>query len=142
MSRGLGDVYKRQLMNITFTDQAIERLQRYELSSKKMLLDFDDGVGPFSAVGSCSLDGDYRLILVKEDLDTPDYNEKITSNLGDVFIKDHTAVQFDDEMEVRFNPRYFTMPLVSPKRVLTDNLEVLDLSNTDLNSQIDRAHDC
>ena len=49
---------------------------------------------------------------------------------------------FDDEMEVRFNPRYFTMPLVSPKRVLTDNLEVLDLSNTDLNSQIDRAHDC
>ncbi len=45
-------------MNITFTDQAIERLQRYELSSKKMLLDFDDGVGPFSAVGSCSLDGD------------------------------------------------------------------------------------
>lgn len=130
------------LMNITFTDQAIERLQRYELSSKKMLLDFDDGVGPFSAVGSCSLDGDYRLILVKEDLDTPDYNEKITSNLGDVFIKDHTAVQFDDEMEVRFNPRYFTMPLVSSKRVLTDNLEVLDLSNTDLNSQIDRAHDC
>lgn len=130
------------LMNITFTDQAIERLQRYELSSKKMLLDFDDGVGPFSAVGSCSLDGDYRLIFVKEDLDTPDYNEKITSNLGDVFIKDHTAVQFDDGMEVRFNPRYFTMPLVSPKRVLTDNLEVLDLSNTDLNSQIDRAHDC
>lgn len=130
------------LMNITFTDQAIERLQRYELSSKKMLLDFDDGVGPFSAVGSCSLDGDYRLILVKEDLDTPDYNEKITSNLGDVFIKDHTAVQFDDGMEVRFNPQYFTMPLVSPKRVLTDNLEVLDLSNTDLNSQIDRAHDC
>lgn len=130
------------LMNITFTDQAIERLQRYELSSKKMLLDFDDGVGPFSAVGSCSLDGDYRLILVKEDLDTPDYNEKITSNLGDAFIKDHTAVQFDDEMEVRFNPRYFTMPLVSPKRVLTDNLEVLDLSNTDLTSQIDRAHDC
>ena len=130
------------LMNITFTDQAIERLQRYELSSKKMLLDFDDGVGPFSAVGSCSLDVDYRLIIVKEDLDTPDYNEKITSNLGDVFIKDHTAVQFDDGMEVRFNPRYFTMPLVSPKRVLTDNLEVLDLSNTDLNSQIDRAHDC
>ena len=130
------------LMNITFTDQAIERLQRYELSSKKMLLDFDDGVGPFSAVVICSLDGDYRLILVKEDLDTPDYNEKITSNLGDVFIKDHTAVQFDDGMEVRFNPRYFTMPLVSPKRVLTDNLEVLDLSNTDLNSQIDRAHDC
>ena len=34
------------------------------------------------------------------------------------------------------------MPLVIPKRVLTDNLEVLDLSNTDLNSQIDRAHDC
>lgn len=130
------------LMNITFTDQAIQRLQRYELSSKKMLLDFDDGVGPFSAVGSCSLDGDYRLILVKEDLETPDYNEKITSNLGDVFIKDHTAVQFDDEMEVRFNTRYFTMPLVSPKRVLTDNLEILDLSNTDLNSQIDRAHDC
>ena len=129
-------------MNITFTDQAIERLQRYELSSKKMLLDFDDGVGPFSAVGSCSLDGDYRLICVQEGLDTPDYNEKITSNLGDVFIKDHTAVQFDDGMEVRFNPRYFTMPLVSPKRVLTDNLEVLDLSNTDLNSQIDRAHDC
>lgn len=39
------------LMNITFTDQAIERLQRYELSSKKMLLDFDDGWAHFLPLG-------------------------------------------------------------------------------------------
>ncbi|MBD5806626.1 iron-sulfur cluster biosynthesis family protein [Limosilactobacillus walteri] len=129
-------------MNITFTEGAVNRLKRYDLSNKKMLLDFDDGVGPFSAVGSCSLDGAYRLILVAKDTKTPDYDEKINSNLGDVFIKHHTAVQFDNEMEVRFNPRYFTMPLVSPRRVLTDNLEVLDLSDTDPSAQFDKAHDC
>ncbi|MBB1079112.1 iron-sulfur cluster biosynthesis family protein [Limosilactobacillus sp. STM2_1] len=129
-------------MNITFTKEAINRLTRYDLSSKTMLLDFDDGVGPFSAVGSCSLDGGYRLILVNKDAEVPDYNERIQSNLGDLYIKRHTAVQFDDEMEVRFNPQYFTMPLVSPQRVLTDNLEVLDLSNDELNSHYNRAHDC
>ncbi|MBB1122809.1 iron-sulfur cluster biosynthesis family protein [Limosilactobacillus sp. Lr3000] len=131
-----------RLMDITFTNRAVERLQRYNPSAKKMLLDFDDGVGPFSAVGSCSLDGGYRLIFVKKDLATPDYDKKLTSNLGDVFIKEHTAVQFDKEMEVRFNPQYFTMPLVSPKRILTSNLEVLDLSDTELNLQTDKAHDC
>lgn len=129
-------------MNITFTEGAVNRLKRYDLSNKKMLLDFDDGVGPFSAVGSCSLDGTYRLILVAKDVKTPDYDEKINSNLGDVFIKRHTAVQFDSKMEVRFNPRYFTMPLVSPQRVLTDNLEVLDLSDADPSAQFDKAHDC
>lgn len=129
-------------MQLTFTTDAITRLERYLAPSKKILLDFDDGVGPLSKVGTCSLDGGYRLIFVPQTLDLPDYNYRLDSNLGDVFIKDYSKVQFDDQMEVRFNPNYFTLPLVSRQRILTDNLEVLDLSDADLASPAGNTHDC
>lgn len=130
-------------MKITFTPEAQERLQRYLSPDKKMVLDYEDGVGPFSAVGNCSLDDGYRLIFVGKDLDLPDFNKKIDSNLGDIYIKGYTDVQFADQMEVRFNPKYFTMPLVSPLGVLTDNIEVVDFSDQGIPEQVTgQAHDC
>ena len=40
-------------MYLTFTNEAKQRLARYVDDSKKMLMDYDDGVGPFSAIGNC-----------------------------------------------------------------------------------------
>lgn len=53
-------------MKLTFTPQAQQRLQKYLQPDSKLILDFDDGVGPFSKLGNCSLDANFKLIIVKK----------------------------------------------------------------------------
>lgn len=130
-------------MYLTFTDDAKERVSKYSAPNKKMILDYDDGVGPFSAIGDCGLEGGYKLIFVNKDREFPDFNAKIESNLGDIYYKDYTKPQFSDEMELRFNSRYFTMPLVSPFGTLTENVEILDLGDEKPDkAEMNTAHDC
>lgn len=129
-------------MNVTFTDDALQRIKRYLSPAKKILLDYDDGVGPFSAVGDCSLDSGYQLLFVDKDLAVPDYDRRIDSNIGPILIKGESLPQFEEEMEVRFNRHLFTLPLVSRKGILTDNLEVIDYSGTPGATQQGTSHDC
>lgn len=130
-------------MKLTFTPQAQQRLQKYLQPDSKLILDFDDGVGPFSKLGNCSLDANFKLIIVSKDAKLPDFNAQLDSNLGSIWYKDYTASQLDEKMEVRFNQTYFTMPLVSEQRTMTDNLEFLDLQEGfRTESAFNGAHDC
>ena len=131
-------------MNLTFSSAAQKRLQKYlQGQDYKIILDFDDGVGPFSKLGNCSLDVNYKLIFVDKDEDLPDFNAHFDSNLGPIYYKDFDAPQYDHNMVLDFNPRYFTLPLKSDQRLLTDNVEVMRVTHTDLNTvQTAPAHDC
>lgn len=131
------------MKQLTVTDAALDRIKKYLSPDKKIVLDFDDGVGPFSAIGNCSLDANYRLIFVNKDVDTPDFDEKVSSNIGDIYIKSeaYANVQFENQMELRFDPKHFTMPLVSPTKILTDNVEVVDISEP-LETEYSGTHDC
>ena len=128
-------------MKLTFTPQLSSACKNTCKLDSKLILDFDDGVGPFSKLGNCS-DANFKLIIVK-DAKLPDFNAQLASNLGPVWYKDYTAPQLDEKMEVRFNPTYFTMPLVSEQRTMTDNLEFLDLQEGfRTESAFNGAHDC
>ncbi|WP_295730648.1 iron-sulfur cluster biosynthesis family protein [uncultured Limosilactobacillus sp.] len=130
-------------MFLTFTEEAKQRLSHYLNDSKKMLLDYDDGVGPFSALGNCSLDDNFKLIFVNRNQSFKDFNASFDSNLGKIYYKGYTKPQFADQMTVSFNSHVFTMPLKSPQGVLTDDIEVLDVSNADLQqTKMTHAHDC
>ena len=124
-------------------DKAMQRLQHYISPDKRVVLDLDDGVGPFSAIGNCNLDANYRLIFVNKDVDLPDFDERVSSNIGDIYIKSelYANVQFEDQMEIRFDPKHFTMPLVSPTKILTDNVEVVEI-NEPLKAAYSGTHDC
>lgn len=127
-------------MKITFTDEAKKRVERYLGPNKKILLDYDDGVGPFSAIGNCSLENGYQLIFVDQDISLPDFDRALESNIGQILIKGESLPQFEDEMEIRFNQHLFTMPLVSRKGILTDNIEVIDYSGIPLPTQQGGRH--
>lgn len=131
------------MKTLTVTDAALERLNKYMSPDKKIVLDFDDGVGPFSAIGNCNLDANYRLIFVNKDVDLPDFDEKVESNIGDIYIKSepYANIQFEKQMELRFDPKHFTMPLVSPTKILTDNVEVVDVSDP-VQAEFSGTHDC
>ena len=94
-------------MYLTFTDDAKQRLSRYLGTSKKMLLDYDDGVGPFSALGNCSLDDNFKLIFVNQEQSFKDFDASFDSNLGKIYYKGYTKPQFADQMTVSFNPHVF-----------------------------------
>ena len=131
------------MKTLTVTDAALNRIKKYLSPDKQIVLDFDDGVGPFSAIGNCNLEAIYRLIFVNKDVDLPDFDEKVSSNIGDIYIKSelYANIQFEDQMEIRFDPRHFTMPLVSPTKTLTDNIEVVDISEP-VKTEYSGTHDC
>lgn len=131
-------------MDLTFTAAAQKRLAKYlDGHDYRIILDFDDGVGPFSKLGNCSLDVNYKLIFVEQDEQVPDFNAHFASNLGPIYYKDFDEPQYDEHMTIDFNPRYFTLPLKSDYRLLTDNVEVMRVSHVDLaNKQTEPAHDC
>lgn len=131
-------------MDLTFTAAAQKRLNKYlDGHDYRMILDFDDGVGPFSKLGNCSLDVNYKLIFVDKDEQLPDFNARFAPNLGPIYYKDFDAPQYDEHMIIDFNPRYFTLPLKSDYRLLTDNVEVLRVSHVELaTQQTTPAHDC
>lgn len=131
-------------MYLTFTEKAKQRLARYVDDSKKMLMDYDDGVGPFSAIGNCSLDDNFKLIFVDQDRQLKDFNAHFDSNLGSIYYKDYTKPQFAEQMTVSFNAHVFTMPLTTPQGTLTDDIEVVDLSgkNDATATTMNHTHDC
>lgn len=131
------------MKTLKVTAGALARIKPHLQPDKKIVLDFDDGVGPFSALGNCSLDAHYRLIFVNADADLPDFDEKIQSNIGDVFIKSelYANVQFENQMELRFDRHNFTLPLVSAKGMLTENVEVVDIDEP-VKSEYSGTHDC
>ena len=131
------------MKRLTVTDAALARIRLHLSPNKKIILDFDDGVGPFSAIGNCSLDANYRLIFVNQNAVLPDFDEKISSNIGDIYIKSelYANVQFEPEMELRFDHRHFTLPLVSPKGTLTENVELVDIDEP-VNTEYTGTHDC
>ncbi|MCI1287543.1 MAG: iron-sulfur cluster biosynthesis family protein [[Lactobacillus] timonensis] len=131
------------MKRLTVTDAALARIRPHLSPNKKIILDFDDGVGPFSAIGNCSLDANYRLIFVNQNAVLPDFDEKISSNIGDIYIKSelYANVQFEPEMELRFDRRHFTLPLVSPKGTLTENVELVDIDEP-VNTEYTGTHDC
>ena len=131
------------MKKLTVTDAALERIKKYLSPDKQIVLDFDDGVGPFSAIGNCSLDANYRLIFVNRDVKLPDFDGVVSSNIGDIRIKSewYASAQFEDQMELRFDPKHFTTPLVSPTKILTDNVEVVEIDEP-LKTEYSGTHDC
>ncbi|WP_127849034.1 iron-sulfur cluster biosynthesis family protein [Lacticaseibacillus hulanensis] len=83
------------MAQLRITPEAAAKIQTAG-SGYQMVLDYDDGVGPFSAVGVCSLNLSFNLILTPKENITSDFNTTIDSTLGPVYVKDYSAEYFDD----------------------------------------------
>ncbi|MHA8137565.1 iron-sulfur cluster biosynthesis family protein [Lactobacillaceae bacterium Scapto_B20] len=93
-------------MKMTITDAAKAKIEKVAGPNTKLLLSLDDGVGPFSDVGSCAVDTSFDLIVVDADMDTPDYDQQIDSNMGPVYYKGYSGQYIDDpglKLDVQFN---------------------------------------
>ncbi|USS91500.1 iron-sulfur cluster biosynthesis family protein [Fructobacillus americanaquae] len=98
-------------MKLTFTPAATERLQKFLGDDVKMVLDFDDGVGPFSDEANCTLALSFNLLFVNKDADLSEFGAKIDSNLGEIYAKPYSTDQMDEEMTIDVNEKYLRYSL-------------------------------
>lgn len=118
-------------MELKITEQAQKKLKPYfQDSNAIVLLDFDDGVGyqPEEAV-SCTLNQEFRILVVRKDSDFHEYNEKLPTVLGDFYYKDYSKTFMDEAMTIDVNS-YQQLTLHGKYRgQLTPALNVIDLRN-------------
>lgn len=115
-------------MKLIFTNAAQNKLKEY-LDHKKVLLDYDDGVGPFSKEGDFPNGQHFHLVFVDKDAILPDFNQTIDSNVGLVWVKGEAADQLDEQMEIRLNEQWHTFSLVGANSVLDAAVEIIDDDN-------------
>ena len=95
-----------------------------------LLLDYDDGVGPLSKAGSCTLDGGFRIIAVKPGAYAKDYSETLDSDLGPVRYKDYTDMFMDNNMKLQINPVNKLLKLSgNSSGELTASVAIVDATN-------------
>ncbi|MBS9336634.1 iron-sulfur cluster biosynthesis family protein [Fructobacillus papyrifericola] len=114
-------------MKLTFSDAAKARLEKLAGPDKKMVLDFDDGVGPFSDEANCTLALSFNLLFVPKDTDLSEFGATIDSNMGVVYAKPYSLDQMDDEMTVDLNEKYLRYSLSGRGGVLDPALGIKSL---------------
>lgn len=87
-------------MKLTITDRASDKLNKKVPHDSRLLLSFDDGVGPFSKVGVCSLDTSFDIIAVDNEAKTPDYEAVLHTNQGDWRFKGYSNIYLDNDMKL------------------------------------------
>jgi uncharacterized protein YqkB len=113
-------------MKLTVTEAAKKRLNLD--GQAKLLLSYDDGVGQFSSVGVCSLDTAFQLIKVDPELEAPDYDLQLDSNIGPIFIKGYSKQYLGENLKLDFDSKFFTLPLSSDSEMIDSNVQVMDLT--------------
>ncbi|KRL06735.1 iron-sulfur cluster biosynthesis family protein [Liquorilactobacillus hordei] len=93
-------------MYLKITPEAQAKLQSKIGETKvKVLLDFDDGVGAFSRVGTCTLASVFRILLVDPTVDSHDYDEKVDTDMGPFSIKGYSKMYMDENMTLELNDK-------------------------------------
>ena len=115
------------MMELKMSQAVINKLEGYHSNEGALLLDLDDGVGPYSKLGICSLDTSFRFLLVS-DKEVPAPTPLLSHLRLDLFIsKDYTANYFDQEPKLNLNERFQSIMLETESGVVDRNVEIIDL---------------
>lgn len=110
--------------------QEAEELLRGKISEDdQLLLDVEDGDGPFAYSRiTCQIDTSFRLIIVNKDTtaDLSLYSETAETVLGPIKIKKSALMYLDDPTTLAVEPTYKSLQLRGPSGLLKNNLQLID----------------
>jgi uncharacterized protein YqkB len=115
------------MMELNMSQAVINKLAGYDANEGSWLLDLDDGVGPYSKLGICSLDTSFRLLLVSDKEIPAPYTVSLSSAVGPIYIKDYTVNYFDQNPKLSLNERFQSIILETESGVVDRNVELIDL---------------
>lgn len=113
-------------MKLTFEEAAKVKVEELLQDGKVMVLDFDDGVGPFSNEGTCTLDLSFKLFIVDKSRLTADFDRTFDSDLGTIYYKGYSAEQMDENMGINLG-KYLQFQLKGESGILDSNIDVVSL---------------
>lgn len=95
---------------------------------KRVLLSYNDGVGPYSHHGLIALQVDFQIVIIAADMPMTDYEASLTMNLGTWYVKGYSTSLLDERMRLTLNTTYGTIQL-SGNEMIDDNVEIVDASH-------------
>ncbi|SPC35855.1 conserved hypothetical protein [Latilactobacillus fuchuensis] len=107
--------------------EALQKIQKQLTADQKLLLDLDDGVGELSKVGYCTLDTNFRLLIVPENIELKDYQAHFDSELGPVYYKGYSDTYFDGHEVLSLNPRNQILALKNNGGAVDDRVQIVVL---------------
>lgn len=119
-------------MKLTFTTEAISKINALKTTNDQLVLDLDDGIGPFSSL--LMENGlKYRLLIVPAELVPANFDGTLTSNAGSIRFNADTGRYLDSTMQVNLNARLGTFQLSGNSGLLEPNLPIAKaLPSTDV----------
>ncbi|KRM89102.1 iron-sulfur cluster biosynthesis family protein [Liquorilactobacillus vini] len=102
-------------LTVTPAAQAKIKAQLDPTKQQHLLLDFDDGVGQFSRVGTCALTSGFRVLIAEDGLDLHDYNLPLSANFMTFLIKDYSRTYLDEKMKLDVNSKNQQLKLTGDK---------------------------
>ncbi|MFD0898085.1 iron-sulfur cluster biosynthesis family protein [Loigolactobacillus binensis] len=118
-------------MKIRFDDAAIAKLNPHLAADKKLLLTFEDGVGPYSQHAMIHMQVQFSINIIAATMSTAGYDQTITSNLGDLLVKGYSMDSLDENMVVHLNPNLNTLSLSGDGGLIDNNLGLIDFTTAD-----------
>lgn len=112
-------------MKLTVTEAAQTKIKNLVAGPAKWLLNLDDGVGNYSREGSCAIDTSFDLIAVNPDVDDPDFNAQMDSDLGPVYYKEYSESYL--EQNLKFDVKYNALILSGDSGIVDGNVQIKDL---------------
>ncbi|RRG17860.1 iron-sulfur cluster biosynthesis family protein [Weissella viridescens] len=112
-------------MHMTISEAVVAMITAKENDMTRLVLDFDDGVGPFSKQGICSLNTAFQFVLARPDQVTGEFDATLTSNLGSIAIKGYAIEQLDPEMTLT-RDQNFNLVLAGNSGSLDNHLQLVD----------------
>jgi len=103
---------------------------------KKILLNFDDGVGVFSVEqATCGLAVLFDLIIVDNNYNSIDYNYKIQSDIGNIYMKEYSSEFLDQNNSLIQNENGSISLTGEYSGIIDGNVRIKDYSNEHINTK-------
>lgn len=118
-------------MEIKFDDAAVAKIKPHLADGKKLLLTFEDGVGPYSQHAMIHMMVQFTLNVVPVSDPATDYDAKLDSNLGTILYKGYSAEDLDAHMAVHLNERMNQLTLSGDIGVIDSNMGFIDFTEKD-----------
>ncbi|WP_165003446.1 MULTISPECIES: iron-sulfur cluster biosynthesis family protein [unclassified Enterococcus] len=115
-------------MHIQFDEASAAKIRQHLVSGNKLLLTFEDGVGPYSQHAMIHMQVQFSINIIGPEMTTQGYDQKITSNIGDILVKGYSLEDLDEHMNIRLNTSHNTLSLSGDSGLIDNNLGFIDFA--------------
>ncbi|MTV81420.1 iron-sulfur cluster biosynthesis family protein [Secundilactobacillus folii] len=112
--------------HLEISPEAIAKIKPHLNDHTRLLLSYDDGVGPYSHHGLVALQVSFQIVLINDDQPFDDYDEEIETNFQPMYIKSYSSRFLADQMNLKLQPKYQTLILSDNSEEIDQNVEIVD----------------